>query len=208
MCIRDSGNSKIISEQVNFNKATCCPIELKAQPSAKYSYKGATTLVDGLKGGNSYAGGRWLGFWGTDVEATIHLGVPTEISKAVSYTHLEVKVSIEKPFDGVSSIGTTSSTTALDMPSNVSKSAFYGTTESSVIISGLYPGQAYDRNVFASGMNNTSTNSETVYSFKGENNGNASLNPTKNTANIATVQGIIADEKGRIYLTCLLYTSQ
>ena len=113
----------------------------------------------------------------------------------------EVKVSIEKPFDGVSSIGTTSSTTALDMPSNVSKSAFYGTTESSVIISGLYPGQAYDMNVFASVMNNTSTNSETVYSFKGENNGNASLNPTKNTANIATVQGIIADEKGRIYLT-------
>ena len=113
----------------------------------------------------------------------------------------EVKVSIEKPFDGVSSIGTTSSTTALDMPSNVSKSAFYGTTESSVIISGLYPGQAYDMNVFASVMNNTSTNSETVYSFKGENNGNASLNPTKNTANIATAQGIIADEKGRIYLT-------
>lgn len=40
-------------------------------------------------------------------------------------------------------------------------------------------GQAYDMNVFASVMNNTSTNSETVYSFKGENNGNASLNPTK-----------------------------
>lgn len=78
---RPTGNSKIISEQVNFNKATCCPIELKAQPAAKYSYKGATTLVDGLRGGNSYAGGRWLGFWGTDVEATIHLGVPTEISK-------------------------------------------------------------------------------------------------------------------------------
>ena len=81
VAVRPTGNSKIISEQVNFNKATCCPIELKAQPSAKYSYKGATTLVDGLKGGNSYAGGRWLGFWGTDVEATIHLGVPTEISK-------------------------------------------------------------------------------------------------------------------------------
>ena len=81
VAVRPTGNSKIISEQVNFNKATCRPIELKAQPSAKYSYKGATTLVDGLKGGNSYAGGRWLGFWGTDVEATINLGVPTEISK-------------------------------------------------------------------------------------------------------------------------------
>ncbi len=112
----------------------------------------------------------------------------------------DVKVSIEKPFDGVSSIGTSSSETALDMPSNVSKSTFYGTTESSVIISGLYPGQAYDMSVFASVMN-TSGNSETTYTFKGENGGSASLNPTDNTANLATVQGIVADDKGRIYLT-------
>lgn len=46
-----------------------------------------------------------------------------------------------------------------------------------------------------------SANAETVYSFKGENDGSASLNPTDNTANIATVQGIIADDKGRICLT-------
>lgn len=112
----------------------------------------------------------------------------------------DVKASIEKPFDGISSIGTISSATALDMPSNVSKSTFYGTTESSVIISGLYPGQAYDMSVFASVMN-ASANAETAYSFKGENDGSASLNPTDNTANIATVQGIIADDKGRICLT-------
>lgn len=54
--------------------------------------------------------------------------------------------------------------------------------------------------VFASVMN-ASANAETVYSFKGENDGSASLNPTDNTANIATVQGIIADDKGRICLT-------
>ncbi|WP_455584786.1 DUF4886 domain-containing protein [Bacteroides sp.] len=112
----------------------------------------------------------------------------------------EVKVSIEKPFDGISSVGTTSSTTTLDMPLNVSKSTFYGTTESSVIISGLYPGQAYDMSVFASVMN-ISANSETIYSFRGENDGSVSINPTGNTANIATVPGIIANDKGRIYLT-------
>ena len=78
--VRPSGNSKVISENINFNKATCCPIELKSQPTPKYAYNGAITLVDGLKGNGNYAGGRWLGFQGDNVEATINLGQPTEIS--------------------------------------------------------------------------------------------------------------------------------
>ena len=82
IAIRPNGNnSKIKSEQIDFNKATCRPIELKNQPSPKYSYDGAIVLVDGLKGTNSYASGRWLGFPGKDVEATIHLEESTEISR-------------------------------------------------------------------------------------------------------------------------------
>lgn len=82
IAIRPNGNnSKIKSEQIDFNKATCRPIELKNQPSPKYSYDGAIMLVDGLKGTNSYASGRWLGFPGKDVEATIHLEESTEISR-------------------------------------------------------------------------------------------------------------------------------
>ncbi|WP_455584789.1 glycoside hydrolase family 20 protein [Bacteroides sp.] len=81
VAIRPNGNSKVISEQIDFNKATCRPIELKNEPAPKYSYNGAVALVDGLKGTNSYASGRWLGFPGKDVEAIIDLGQPTEISK-------------------------------------------------------------------------------------------------------------------------------
>ena len=82
IAIRPNGNnSKIKSEQIDFNKATCRPIELKSQPSPKYSYDGAIVLVDGLKGTNSYASGRWLGFPGKDVEAIIHLEESTEISR-------------------------------------------------------------------------------------------------------------------------------
>ena len=79
--IRPTGSSKVVSEKIEFNKATLCPIELKAQPTEKYTYAGAITLVDGLKGNVSYATGRWLGFPGYDVEAVINLGQPTEISK-------------------------------------------------------------------------------------------------------------------------------
>lgn len=79
VAIRPTGNSKVLTEKIDFNKATCRPIELKNQPSPKYAFNGAAALVDGLKGANSYASGRWLGFL-EDVEAVINLGQPTEIS--------------------------------------------------------------------------------------------------------------------------------
>lgn len=79
--IHPEGKSKIISEEINFNKATGCAIALKLEPSDKYKFNGASTLVDGLKGNDSYATGRWLGFIGGDLEATIDLGEPTEISR-------------------------------------------------------------------------------------------------------------------------------
>ena len=81
VAIRPTGNSKVISEKIGFNKATLCPIELKVAPSERYTYAGPMTLVDGLKGNVSYATGRWLGFPGYDVEAVINLGQATEISK-------------------------------------------------------------------------------------------------------------------------------
>lgn len=84
VAIRPAGNSKVISESIVFSKSTLCPIELKAQPTPKYTYAGPVTLVDGLKGNGSYSTGRWLGFPGYDVEAVISLGQPTEISKVTT----------------------------------------------------------------------------------------------------------------------------
>lgn len=80
VAIRDTSKSRIINEEINFNQATMCPISLSVAPSEKYKFNGAETLVDGLKGNDSYATGRWLGFISGDPEATIDLLEPQQIS--------------------------------------------------------------------------------------------------------------------------------
>ena len=80
VAIRPEGNSKVVKRDIDFNKATLCPITLTGQqPATNYAYDGAITLVDGMKGSNSYTNGAWLGFIGGDVTAVIDLGAPTEI---------------------------------------------------------------------------------------------------------------------------------
>ncbi|WP_294609291.1 glycoside hydrolase family 20 protein [uncultured Bacteroides sp.] len=82
--IRPEGKSKVVNKKISFNKATYCPIELTFQPSEKYKFSGAITLVDGMKGNDSYATGAWLGFVGGDVEAIIDLGQETEIKRVAT----------------------------------------------------------------------------------------------------------------------------
>ena len=78
--IRPEGKSKIAEQNISFNKATMRPIELApVQPSDKYSFGGPVTLVDGMKGNDSYATGAWLGFIDGDVTANIDLGESTDI---------------------------------------------------------------------------------------------------------------------------------
>lgn len=83
--IRPEGKSKIVEKEIAFNKATMHPIELTTvQPSKRYAFNGATTLVDGLKGNESYASGSWLGFIDGDVTAVIDLGEPTDIKRVAT----------------------------------------------------------------------------------------------------------------------------
>ena len=82
--IRPEGKSKVVNKKISFNKATYCPIEVTFQPSEKYKFGGANTLVDGMKGNDSYATGAWLGFVGGDVEAIIDLGQETEIKRVAT----------------------------------------------------------------------------------------------------------------------------
>lgn len=67
------GKSKVYQEEIRFNKATLCPLILNTEPAEKYKFKGAITLVDGLRGKDSPASGRWIGFYGTNMEAIIDL---------------------------------------------------------------------------------------------------------------------------------------
>lgn len=87
--IRPSGNSKVFSENITFNKATVKPITMNQPVNSQYAYKGETTLVDGLKGNRNYKTGRWIAFYKNNMEAVIDMLEPTEISKAQIETCVE-----------------------------------------------------------------------------------------------------------------------
>lgn len=70
-----------------FSKSSMKPITLKHQPHPNYAYKGAQTLIDGLRGNKNYRTGRWIGFWGEPLIATIDLQENIEISN-VSFNAL------------------------------------------------------------------------------------------------------------------------
>ena len=80
--VRPSGNSRIFTEEIGFNKASMKPITMLQPINKQYEYEGAITLVDGLKGNDNYKTGRWIAFWQNDMEAVIDLQQPTEISEA------------------------------------------------------------------------------------------------------------------------------
>ena len=89
VAIRPSGNSRILTEKINLNKATLKPIMLLQPVHKQYGFKGAPTLVDGLQGNANYKTGRWIAFYGNDLEAVIDLQQPTEISSAAIATCVE-----------------------------------------------------------------------------------------------------------------------
>lgn len=75
IAIRPEGKSRVAKQEVSFNKATLCPIWLTGtQPHPNYAFKGASTLVDGLAGNETYKSGAWLGFNAGDVTIVIDLG--------------------------------------------------------------------------------------------------------------------------------------
>lgn len=77
---RDGKRSSVTSQDISFNKATACPVELIQPTHKNYTYKGGATLTDGLLGDKGFGTGRWLGFSGNDLEAVIDLKQNTDVS--------------------------------------------------------------------------------------------------------------------------------
>lgn len=77
---RDGKRSSVTSQDISFNKATACPVELLQPTHKNYTYKGGATLTDGLLGDKGFGTGRWLGFSGNDLEAIIDLKQNTDVS--------------------------------------------------------------------------------------------------------------------------------
>lgn len=77
---RDGKRSSVTSQDISFNKATACPVELLQPTHKNYTYNGGATLTDGLLGDKGFGTGRWLGFSGNDLEAVIDLKLNTDVS--------------------------------------------------------------------------------------------------------------------------------
>lgn len=87
---RTQGQTPEVQEDFTFHKATACPITLTNAPHKGYDYSGAPLLVDGLRGNNTnYRTGRWIGFVGKDLQATIDLGELKEVSQVNVNTCVE-----------------------------------------------------------------------------------------------------------------------
>ncbi|WP_161888923.1 glycoside hydrolase family 20 protein [Pontibacter russatus] len=77
---KDSKLLDSVTVNLNFNKATGKKITLAEPPSKSYPGKGAFTLNNGFINKNDSRGSEVLGYAGRDVEATIDMGTPQEIS--------------------------------------------------------------------------------------------------------------------------------
>lgn len=71
---------KTTSTELVAHQALAAPTRLASTPNKNYAGTGPLTLVDGLHGSLSHTDGRWLGFLGTDLVATIDLKKAAELS--------------------------------------------------------------------------------------------------------------------------------
>ena len=84
-------------------------IELKNAPHQKYNGHGNETLIDGIKGSNAYSDGKWLGFSGEDLEATIIFDTQTNLQNITlvcleankSWIFLPIEITIFVSIDGI-----------------------------------------------------------------------------------------------------------
>lgn len=95
--IRPDGQTSEYKTQFRFSKSSMKPVTLKEPPHENYAYEGAPTLIDGLHGSQNYRTGRWIGFWGTPLEATIDLQQPTEIQKVAFSSIININDWIYNP---------------------------------------------------------------------------------------------------------------
>lgn len=88
VAVRGDRVTEVTREAIDYNQATMRPIRLKNAPAANYTFKGASLLNDGLRGDDNYRSGRYMGFQGNDLDATIDLQGEQEISSAFVNTYL------------------------------------------------------------------------------------------------------------------------
>ena len=87
----DGTQGRVFKTDFDFSKASMKPITLKDEPNRQYAYDGAQALIDGLQGSTNYRSGRWLGWFGKNLDATIDLQELTEISSVKFNLNVNMK---------------------------------------------------------------------------------------------------------------------
>lgn len=64
---------KEFKTDIELSKSSMKPITLKNEPHKNYRFDGANTLIDGLSGGKNYKTGRWIAFFGENLDAKIDM---------------------------------------------------------------------------------------------------------------------------------------
>ena len=99
-----------VSKTVEVYSGPVQSLSLTTEPNTAYRGRGVTSLVDGRRGETDFRGSNgWLGFWGTDFEATLDLGQKRTIfglglgclQDSRSWIHYPQWVSFELSDDGV-----------------------------------------------------------------------------------------------------------
>ncbi|MDE7388340.1 MAG: family 20 glycosylhydrolase, partial [Muribaculaceae bacterium] len=85
----DGTITRPVSQDFTFNKATNRAITLLTPTHSNYTYGGAPTLVDGIRGNGNIRTGRYLGFNGNDLEAIIDLGAENTLSELAVRTFVD-----------------------------------------------------------------------------------------------------------------------
>ncbi|RSK48903.1 glycoside hydrolase family 20 protein [Hymenobacter rigui] len=75
---------KVTTRELLMHQAFARPVTLLNEANKSYKGMGPLTLVDGQKGSTNHADGQWLGFYGSDLVATLDLQKPTEINTVTS----------------------------------------------------------------------------------------------------------------------------
>ena len=88
--LREGMLTPVYTRKFDFNKATGRRIALNAAPTLKYTYGGASLLVDGYRGGPVYSNGAWIGFLNEPLDVTI------DMQGAKPYSAVTVESLVEK----------------------------------------------------------------------------------------------------------------
>jgi len=153
--------------------------------------------------GNATPSPTWNQMSGFTVGSKINLKDTKNVFVGMSLT-------ITERFNNINTNGSTGTTTPLNMPDNVSTRNFYGnargplfngivTPRGVIEVAGLIPTLNYSFSFF--GSRAATDNRETLYTVSGTNTGSASLNPSSNAAQIATVQNIRPNAEGKITIS-------